>query len=61
MNLKRTLDLLGSPPLVDDQSVVAGFELWESELFNMQALLECQLHTRHCSDARTSVVDKNGQ
>lgn len=39
-NLERTWDLLGSPPLVDDWSVVAGFQLQERELFNLQALLE---------------------
>lgn len=43
-NLERTWDL-GSPPLVDDRSVVAGFQLQERELFNLQALLEHQLHT----------------
>ena len=56
MNLLKTLDLLVSPSAVGDESVVTGL-VGEGAL---QALLECQLHTRHCYGGRGSVVERDG-
>lgn len=56
MNLLKTLDLLVSPSVVGDESVVTGL-VGEGVL---QALLKCQLHTRHCYGGRGSVVERDG-